>query len=105
MQRALNAIQMQGNSDEEAEQDKIPREEPPEPANLPEQHPVQEDRLMNISIAAYTGTPSDSTISLLLHIKGAKALALADTGSTDTFLDYKFATQHNIQMEPASQEK
>jgi hypothetical protein len=61
MQRPLNAIQMQGNSDEEAEQDNIPGEEPPEPANLPKQHPVQEDRLMNISLAAYTGTPSDSS--------------------------------------------
>jgi hypothetical protein len=46
---------------------------------------------MNISSAAYNGIPSDSTISLLLAIKGAKALALADTGSTNTFLDYKFS--------------
>jgi hypothetical protein len=60
------------------------------------------DDLMQISVAAYTGSPSDSTISLLLAIQGQSAIALADTGSTNTFLDYKFAVKHNIHMVPAS---
>jgi hypothetical protein len=53
---------------------------------------------MQISIAAYTGSPSASTISLLLSIQGSQAVALADTGSTNTFLDYNFAVKHNIPM-------
>jgi hypothetical protein len=53
---------------------------------------------MQISIAAYTGSPSASTISLLLSIQGSQAVALADTCSTNTFLDYNFAVKHNIPM-------
>jgi hypothetical protein len=56
---------------------------------------------MNITTVAYNGTPSESTISLLLSINGAKALALANMGSTNTFLDHKFAIKHNIAMQPA----
>jgi hypothetical protein len=66
---------------------------------------AQVDRPMNISSAAYNGIPSDSTISLVLAIKGAKALALADTGSTNTFLDNKFAVKHNIAMEAVQARK
>jgi hypothetical protein len=108
MQRALNAIQMQGNSDDEALEDDLPKiphhDQPADQPAVPQQ-PEQPDRLMNISAAAYNGIPSDSTISLLLSIKGSKALALADTGSTNTFLDYKFAVKHNIAMETVQARK
>jgi hypothetical protein len=73
------------------------------PAIPPQQ--AQADMLMNISSAAYNGIPIDSTIPLLLAIKGAQALALADTGSTNTLLDYKFAVEHNIAMEAVQARK
>jgi hypothetical protein len=62
-------------------------------------------RRQNISSAAYNGIPSDSTIPLFLAIKGAQALALADTRSTNTLLDYKFAVEHNIAMEAVQARK
>jgi hypothetical protein len=52
---------------------------------------------MFISAAAYSGAPSDSTISLLLSMKGGQAVALADTASTNTFMNQQFAIRHNIQ--------
>jgi hypothetical protein len=55
-----------------------------------QEQPVQDkepdDKAMQISAAAYAGLPSDSTISLLLNIKGSHAIAIADTGSTNTFI-------------------
>jgi predicted aspartyl protease len=67
-----------------------------------QEQPVQDkepdDKAMQISAAAYAGLPSDSTISLLLNIKGSHAIALADTGSTNTFMDQSFALKHNIKL-------
>ncbi|KAK1629780.1 hypothetical protein QYE76_004095 [Lolium multiflorum] len=57
-----------------------------------------DDKAMQISAAAYAGLPSDSTISLLLNIQGSHAIALADTGSTNTFMDKSFALKHNIKL-------
>jgi hypothetical protein len=54
---------------------------------------------MNILPAAYCGGPNDSTISLLLHFPNSSAIALADTGSTNTFMDYNFALKNKIPME------
>jgi hypothetical protein len=106
MQRAINALQMQGNSEDDSDGDMIQEEAAPpdikeqQAANQEVQHqPV--DNLMHISAAAYTGSPSASTISLLLQMKGAEAVALADTGSTNTFLDHSFALKHNIPTKPA----
>jgi hypothetical protein len=56
---------------------------------------------MHITAATYTGSPGASTISLPLSISGETAIALADTGSTNTFLDYSYAVRHNISMQPA----
>jgi predicted aspartyl protease len=91
MQKALNAIQMQANSEEDNDPQVL------QPVEQQEQDILQDD-LMQISIAAYTGSPSASTISLLLSIQGSQAVALADTGSTNTFLDYNFVVKHNIPM-------
>jgi hypothetical protein len=99
MQRALNAIQMQGNSDEELDIEPAPEVLPVMNQEAPEQQQPPE-QLMHISAAAYNGSPSDSTISLLLTMKGSNAIALADTGSTSTFLDYNYAVKHNIPMTP-----
>jgi hypothetical protein len=55
-----------------------------------------DEAAMSISSAAYNGCPSDSTISLLLHINKAQAIALAYTGSTSTFMDLSFAKKHKI---------
>jgi hypothetical protein len=52
---------------------------------------------MCISASAYSGSPSDSTISLLNFSK-AHAVALADTGSTTTFMDLAFAQKHKIPL-------
>jgi hypothetical protein len=52
--------------------------------------------LMNISSAAHKGCPSDSTISLTLHIGHTTTIALAGTGSTNTFMGKAFALKHNI---------
>jgi hypothetical protein len=104
MQQALHDMEMQGNSNDE-ELD-VGLQEAPVPATvrehqaLPQEQPPP-DVLMNITAAADTGTPSESTISLLLSINGAKALALANMGSTNTILDHKFAVKHNIAMQPA----
>ena len=71
---------------EEQQQDLVGELQQEQPQNI---------NMMKISAGAYTGSPSDSTISLLLQLKGTKAVALADTGSTNMFMDYKFAIKHN----------
>jgi hypothetical protein len=103
MQRALNAIQMQGNSDEEevAVEDQVQDNAVADNMRENAQQLPGVDNLMHITAAAYTGSPGASTISLLLSISGQTAIALADTGSTNTFLDYNFAVKHNIAIQPA----
>jgi len=102
MQRALNNIEMQGHYDNEQEQeDQFPREEPQDvaPDDGVHQGPMANpEQLMNISAAAYNGSPSESTISLLLNIQGSRAIALADTGSTNTFMDHAFAIKNEIKL-------
>ncbi|KAK1693984.1 hypothetical protein QYE76_010681 [Lolium multiflorum] len=107
MQRALNAIEMQGNEDDLDDQ---AAPQPILPPVLAEHENEQQnqaieveqnalpEQLMNISSAAYNGCPSDSTISLLLQVNKAQAIALADTGSTNTFMDLTFAQAHNIPL-------
>jgi hypothetical protein len=113
MQRAVNMLIMQGYPEEEDEEvvQHIPREaipaiDPPvAEADVARaiqiEQPVEDDvNMMEISAAAYNGSTSDSTISLLIHINGVPAIALADTGSTNTFLDKQFAMDHNIEISP-----
>jgi hypothetical protein len=75
----------------------------PEPAPAPQQvlppQAVPPDEVaMCISAAAYSGSPSDSTISLLLKFSKAYVVALADTGSTSTLMDLAFAQKHKIPL-------
>jgi hypothetical protein len=102
--KALNAIQMQYSSEDDNQDESHVLHVGPRPAE-PEGHiqpPPQGDDLIQISATAYTSSPSDSTISPLLAIQGQSVVALADTRSTNTFLDYKFAVKHNIPMVSAS---
>ena len=101
MQLAINAIQMQGKSDTEEDKEQPLPPLQPDINQQTEEDDAPPEKLMHISAAAYTGSASDSTISLLLNMKGAQAIAIADTGSTNTFLDYAFAIKHNIPMQAA----
>jgi hypothetical protein len=109
MIRALQVIEMQGNEPEvellgAEEQELHPVDlQPPPPIEAGPDAPGDLEQLMNISTAAYTGCPGNSTISLLLRINQATAVALADTGSTDTFMDLKFAQTNNINLTATKQ--
>jgi hypothetical protein len=109
MQRALNAIEMQGHDEEQDRPAEI-LEEQVEPNDVPlheQQANIQEEQpeqLMNISVVAYSGCPSNSTISLLLQFNKATAIALADTRSTSTFMDLAFARKHNFPLTPCKQQ-
>jgi hypothetical protein len=95
--------------------DDLPQEQVPEQAmdlleHEPNIHPEElvpaeegAEVLMNISSAAYKGCPSDSTISLALPIGHTTAIAMADTGSTNTFMDKAFALKHNIGITSTTQ--
>jgi hypothetical protein len=112
MNRAINMMLMQGYQEEEAEEVDDPvREAAPideEPVNVPPQaamveHAVEDEvNMMQISAAAYTGAADEATISLLIKLHGVPAIALADTGSTNTFLDLQFAMDHDIVLTPAA---
>jgi hypothetical protein len=45
---------------------------------------------MHISTGALHGIPGDTTLSVIAHIGGFQAVALIDTGSTNTFVDTNF---------------
>jgi hypothetical protein len=118
MTRALNMLILQGHpveDEEEAQQlllEAIVEVEGPEViANVApavnaaqvayvEQPADDNINMMEISAATYNGSTSDSTISLLIHINGVPPIALADTCSTNTFLDKQFAMDHNIDFSP-----
>ena len=108
MQRALNAIEMQDHSDDEQPVERqqeiqlAPAIAPLLPPIAQENLEQQADQLMTISSQAYNGLVSDATISLLLHPKNTTAVALADTGSSSTFMNHDFAVKHNIPLTAAS---
>jgi hypothetical protein len=121
MQRTLNMIALQGYEEEEEQEQPVPLLiDPPPPAiqqvivrpeqmHEPQQEQQQlpdqpEEIAMCIFDAAYAGSPSDSTISLLLNFHKAQAVALADTESTSTFMDLYFSKAHNIPL-TATQER
>jgi hypothetical protein len=112
MNRAINMMIMQGYPEEEAEEVEHPmREAAPiaeEPENVAQQAAMvaqavdDKVNMMQISAAAYTGAVDEATISLLIKLKEVPAVALADTGSTNTFLDLQFAMDHDIELTPAT---
>jgi hypothetical protein len=96
----LHAIQLQGHSDndEEEHQEQIPESvttPQPEQKEIPV---LQKEKLMSISVAALGGNSSDEIISLLIIIGGIQVVALIDSGSSSTFIDYEFAIKSNLPM-------
>jgi hypothetical protein len=58
----------------------------------------QQPHLLMISSHATKGTTSAATFSLLVHIGGRKAVALVDSGSTNSFIDYTFVSKTNCNI-------
>jgi hypothetical protein len=84
---------------------------PPEPAQpTPQQElpqvavPVGE-QLMQLSLQALHGMPGEGTLSVQITIGGKHAMALIDTGSTNTFLDAHFAKGHQQHLIPIPHRK
>jgi hypothetical protein len=57
---------------------------------------TQQPQLLLISSNAVNGTSSTTTFSLLVLIRGKRGVALVDSGSTHTFIDYTFATRQLV---------
>jgi hypothetical protein len=64
---------------------------------LPETTPEQPQLLM-ISSHAANGSALVATFSLKISIGGTRGIALVDSGSTDTFIDYTFASKTNCKI-------
>jgi hypothetical protein len=104
----LNAIEMQGHSDNDTQAEVVEKYQDAQP-NLPpdiaildtiQQDPVpvlpNNECLMQISAEALHGIPGQSTLSVLVHINGHQVVALVDSGSTNTFVDTEFANKAKI---------
>jgi hypothetical protein len=50
-------------------------------------------QLLTLSSHVVKGTSSATTFSIIIIIEGKRGIALIDSGSTDTFLDYTFASK------------
>jgi hypothetical protein len=59
----------------------------------------QPPQLLLISSHAAQGSSFAATFSLIVFIGGKRGLALVDSGSTDTFLDYTFASKLNCPIQ------
>jgi hypothetical protein len=55
----------------------------------------QQPQLLMISSYAANGTTSTVTFSVVVFIGGKRGIALIDSGSTDTFMDYTFSSKIN----------
>lgn len=71
--------------------------------NTPEQE--QTKQAMYISCHAAEGTTGPGTFSLLLMIDGKQAVALVDSGSSDTFMSNTFAVKSNCHQKAMSPKK
>ena len=58
----------------------------------------EKEKLMAISDTALSRVPTNETISLLIIIGGVPAVALVDSGSSNTFIDHAFAVKLNLPM-------
>uniref|UniRef100_A0ACD5TIY0 Uncharacterized protein n=1 Tax=Avena sativa TaxID=4498 RepID=A0ACD5TIY0_AVESA len=111
----VHAIEMQGHSDDEEgyEQEAV---DIPQPLLLPQvslqpeqvlQQPLQQpaDNVMQLPLQAPHGMPGEGTLSVQLMIEGKPAVALIDTGSTNTFIDLQFAKQNQFRLLPVPHRK
>jgi hypothetical protein len=103
----VHAIQMQGHSDDEEVEDQAVAHHPVPhlPVVAPQQdQPDQPDppaeNLMQLSIQALHGMPGEGTLTVQLSFGGKQAMALIDTGSTNTFLDKTFASTQGYRLLP-----
>jgi hypothetical protein len=72
------------------EQEEIPAED------IPAEHSDEgQSQLMHISVQALSGASTGDTVAVTISIGGKRGLALVDTGSTNTFIDMKFALKTN----------
>jgi hypothetical protein len=71
-------------------------------AEVTETEPKQ-PQLLLISSHAANGTLAAATFSVRLSIGGKKGVALVNSGSTDTFMDYTFANKLNCAIHSALQ--
>jgi hypothetical protein len=53
---------------------------------------------MSISLTTIEGIQGEDTISLYVVIGGVNAIALVESGSSNTFIDYDFAVKLNLPM-------
>jgi hypothetical protein len=67
-------------------------------AELTETETPNTPQLLMISLHAVQGTTSAATFSVVVVIGGKRGLALIDSGNTDTFMDYAFASKCNCQI-------
>uniref|UniRef100_A0A0A8XUB0 Uncharacterized protein n=1 Tax=Arundo donax TaxID=35708 RepID=A0A0A8XUB0_ARUDO len=56
------------------------------------------ERLMQILLAAINGTIGPMTFSHIVKIGHKQVVALVDSGSTNTFMDYEFALKNNLKL-------
>jgi hypothetical protein len=102
MKSIVHEIQLQGHSDTEESNDINDTFHDAEPTPLENLAPLHvanhvphepdppPETLMHISTGALHGIPGDTTLSVIAHIGGFQAVALIDTGSTNTFVDTNF---------------
>jgi hypothetical protein len=107
MKSIVHAIQLQGHSDSDESTESIENYHdahptliilvptPPGYTTTPSMEQTTTERIMQISAEALHGIPGETTLSVLVHIGGTQAAAPIDTGSTNTFLDSKFASKTN----------
>jgi hypothetical protein len=66
---------------------------------------TQQPQLLFISSHAAQGTSTAATFSVLVNIGGRRGIALIDSGSTDTFMDYTFASKLSYDIISTSSKK
>lgn len=90
----LHAITGEGNSE-----DITPKEEAQLVVLSNEGHLTESTELcMHISTTDVSGTTSSSTLSVLVTIGGKQGIALINTGTTNTFIDLKFAPKTSCEL-------
>jgi hypothetical protein len=117
MKSIVHTIQLQGHSDTEDTNDRTETFHDAEPtlleniAPLPVPNPVPQEpdsspeTLMHISAEALHGIPGDTTLSVIAHIAGFQAVALIDTGSTNTFIDTQFVKRAQLEVQATATQK
>jgi hypothetical protein len=92
--KTLNLMATEENedsSDDQTQEKETPEIDQTQPATSP----TEAEQLMQISLQAIKGKSSKNTFTLSVMVGGKRAIALADTGSTHTFMDLKFSTKIN----------